>query len=217
MKANSGSSVVTRLENPKACTVLADREKLRLLGAFLGHENTISGAAQELEVNSTKLYKQVQQFLELGLVKISRLERRAGRAIKYYRSSGDRFFIPFRTHPPELIGQQNRENHTRLFAQGLERVYRQEGFIEQDWGAITERTPSGAVYLDIANSQGQHWNHLDPKAPAVVSGWNPIQLDFEDAKAMQRELTDVMLRYINKGGNRTYLLGLFLTDIEGCT
>ena len=50
----------------------------------------------------------------------------------------------------------------------------------------------------------------------MVSGWNPIQLDFEDAKAMQRELVEVMLRYMEKGGNRTYLLGLFLTDIEGC-
>lgn len=216
MKATSGSSVVTRLENFEACTVLADREQLRLLGAFLGRENTISSAAQELGVNPTKLYKQVQRFLALDLVKISRLERRSGRAIKYYCSSSDRFFIPFRTYPPERIGQQNRDYHTRLFALGLERVYRQERFTEQDWGAITAQLPGGGVYLSIANSFGQQWDYLDPDTPAVVSGWNPIQLDFEDAKAMQRELTDVMLRYLNKGGNRTYLLGLFLTDIEGC-
>jgi hypothetical protein len=196
--------------------MLADREQLRLLGAFLGRENTISNAALELEVNSTKLYKQVQRFLALGLVKISRFEKRNGRATKYYRSSGDQFFIPFRMHPPELIGHQNRQYHTRLFAQGLERVYRQEGFTEQDWGAITAHTPGGMVYLSIANSKGERWDHLDPNAPAVVSGWNRIQLDFEDAKAMQRELVEVMLRYMEKGGNRTYLLGLFLTDIEGC-
>jgi hypothetical protein len=175
MKAPFRSSTMTRLENPEACAVLADREQLRLLGAFLGRENTISNAAQELEVNSTKLYKQVQRFLALGLVKISRLEQRAGRAIKYYRSSSDQFFIPFRKHPPELIGQQNREHHTRLFAQGLERVYRQEGFTEQDWGAITAYMPSGGVYLSIANSFGQQWDYLDPDAPAVVSGWNRIQ------------------------------------------
>ncbi len=216
MKATSGSRKLTRIENPEACAVLADREQLRLLSAFLGKENTISSAAQELEVNSTKLYKQVQQFLKLGLVKISRLERRAGRAIKYYRSSADQFFIPFRTHPPELIGQQNREHHTRLFAQGLERVYCQEEFTEQDWGAITATMPGGGVYLSIANSKGQQWDYLDPDAPAVVSGWHQIQLDFEDAKAMQCEMIEVMLRYMGKGGNRRYLLGLFLTDIEGC-
>ena len=216
MKAIYGSSKIFRLENPKACAVLVDREQLRSLGAFLARENTISSAAEELGVNPTKLYKQVQRFLELGLVKITRFEKRNGRATKYYRSSSDQFFIPFRMHPPELIGHQNRQHHTRLFAQGLERVYRQEHFIEQDWGAITAHTPGGAVYLSISNSQGERWDHLDPNAPAVVSGWNPIQLDFEDAKAMQRELVEMMSRYMEKGGNRTYLLGLFLTDIEGC-
>jgi hypothetical protein len=216
MKATFRSSKLTRLENPEACTVLADREQLRLLSAFLGKENTISNAAQELEVNSTKLYKQVQRFLELGLVKISRLEKRAGRAIKYYRSSSDRFFIPFRTYPPERIGQQNREYHTRLFALGLERVYRQERFTEQDWGAITASMPGGGVYLSIANSFGQQWNYLDPDTPAVVSGWNRIMLDFEDAKALQREMSELLTRYLKKAGNHGYLLGLFLTDIEGC-
>jgi predicted transcriptional regulator len=216
MQATSGSSKTTRLENAEACAVLADREQLRLLGAFLGKENTISSAAQELEVNPTKLYKQVQRFLALGLVNICRLEKRSGRAIKYYRSSSDRFFIPFRTYPPELIGQQNREHHTRLFAQGLGRVYRQEEFTEQDWGAITASMPGSGVYLSIANSFGQQWDYLDPDAPAVVSGWHQIQLDFEDAKAMQREMVEVMLRYMGKGGKQTYLLGLFLTNIEDC-
>jgi hypothetical protein len=216
MKAAFGSSKIIRLENPEACAMLADREQLRLLGAFLGRENTISSAALELGVNSTKLYKQVQRFLALGLVKISRLERRAGRAIKYYRSSSEQFFIPFRTYPPELIGQQNRQHHTRLFAQGLERVYRQERFTEQDWGAITAQMPGGGVYLSIANSLGQQWSYLDADAPAVVSGWNRIQLDFEDAKALQREMSELLLKYMKKGGNHEYLLGTFLTDIEGC-
>ena len=112
MKAIYGSSKILRLENPKACAVLADREQLRLLGAFLARENTISSAAEELGVNPTKLYKQVQRFLELGLVKITRFEKRNGRATKYYRSSSDQFFIPFRMHPPELIGYQNRQHHT---------------------------------------------------------------------------------------------------------
>jgi hypothetical protein len=216
MKAISGSSVVTRLENFEACTVLADREQLRLLGAFLGRENTISSAAQELGVNPTKLFKQVQRFLALGLVNINRLEKRAGRAIKHYRSSSDRFFIPFRTYPPERIGQQNREYHTRLFALGLERVYRQERFTEQDWGAITAQMPGGGVYLSIANSRGQQWNYLDADTPAVVSGWNRIMLDFEDAKALQREMSELLTKYLKKAGNHGYLLGLFLTDIEGC-
>jgi hypothetical protein len=215
MKAKIRSSI-KRLENPDACAVLADREQLRLLGAFFGRENTISSAALDLALKPINLYKQVQRFLGLGLLKVTRLEKRAGRAIKYYGSSSDQFFIPFRTHPPELIGWQNRQYHTKLFAEGLARVYRQELFTEQDWGAITVPLANGAIHLAIANSRGERWDYLNPEAPAVVSGWNRMRLDFEDAKAMQRELTEVMMRYINKTGSRTYLTGLFLTDIDGC-
>ena len=204
-----------RVEDARACELLTDRSLLRVLAEFTGRENTINRAATSLEMTVSALYKIVKRFEGLNLIEVTRTEARSGRAIRHYRTVADAFFIPFRTHPPERISGQNWALHQALFRRGLDRLYRQERFVEQDWGVLTAIAPNGSVYLEITSASGRTWAELMAEGPAVVSGWHAVYLGIEDAKALQRELDDVLARYLKKRGPRKYLLGAFLTDVDG--
>lgn len=203
-----------RVEDPRACELLTDRALLRILAEFTGRENTIAEAAKTLEMTVSALYKILKRFEGLDLVGVTRTEARAGRAIRHYRTVADAFFIPFRTHPPERISGQNWALHQALFRRGLERLYREERFVEQDWGVLTAIAPNGGVYLEITSASGRAWADLIAEGPAVVSGWHAVYLGIEDAKALQHELDDVLARYLGKRGPQKYLLGAFLTDVD---
>ncbi len=175
-------------------------------------ERSVSEAALQLGETPTATYKRVQRFLNLGLLKVTRSQPRAGKAIRYYRATAESFFIPFRVYPPDLLAASNRALYQETFQRALERMYRDEYFVELNWGVRTVPMPSGDLYLEIVKGSGEVWDYLGDDAPAIATGWNPIWLDLEDAKAMQRELVGVLGKYLNRHGSRAYLAGLFLCD-----
>lgn len=93
-----------------------------------------------------------------------------------------------------------------------QRMYREQYFMQLDWGACTRLAPNGDCYLEITHGDGQPWDYLAKDAPAIAVGWNPLWLDFEDAKALQQELVALMRKYLGKRGSRAYLSGVFLCD-----
>ena len=187
---------------------------MRVLAEFTGRENTVSCAAAALGLSVTAAYKLLKRFEACGLVGVTRTEARAGRAVRHYRAVADAFFVPFRTLPPERISEQNWALHGTLFRRGLDRLYHEERFVEQDWGVLTRVAPNGGVYLEIASAAGRSWDDLIREGPAVVSGWHTVYLGPDDAKALQGELEGVLAKYLSKRGPRKYLLGAFLTDIK---
>jgi hypothetical protein len=204
-----------RVEDPRACEVLTDRALLPVLAQFIGSENTIGNAAASLEMTVTAVYKLVKRFEHLGLLRVVRHEARIGRAIQYYQTVAETFFVPFRSYSIERISGQNWALHQAIFRRGLERLYHEERFVEQDWGVRTAIAENGQMYLKIVSGHGEAWDYLNPDAPAVLSGWNHVFLDFEDAKALQSELSAVLFKYMKKHGSRKHLVGVFLTDVDG--
>jgi hypothetical protein len=203
-----------RLEDVQACAFLSDRAQRRWLTPFIERECSVGEAARASKVNPTLMYKRVQRMLGLGLLRETRVEARAGKPIRFYRALANSFFIPFRVFPPERINVANRVLYQDAFRRALERLYRDVYFVELDWGARTVVAPSGDVYLQIVTGSGEDWDYLALDAPAVASGWNPLWLDPEDAKSLQRELVGVMSKYLNKRGSRAYLTGLFLCEAQ---
>ena len=160
------------------------------------------------------MYKKLERLLKLGLVQEVGQTRRAGRAIRWYRAIASAFFVPFKLYPPEWIGEPNRRHYLGVFEQNIQGMYRSEYMVEQGLGARTAFTEAGEIYLEIVDKNGQPWNYLHPQAPAILSGWNPLQLDFADAKALQQELWAVMVKYLSKGGSHTYLTGIFMVEVS---
>ena len=64
------------------------------------------------------LLYQIKRLLELGLLKITRVESRAGRAIKYYQAVAESFYIPYHLTPAEtpeaLLEQETIPRQKRL-------------------------------------------------------------------------------------------------------
>jgi DNA-binding transcriptional ArsR family regulator len=65
-----------------------------LLLAFVGREQTLSEVSETTGMALNLLHHHVTRLLGQGLVEVVRERRRAGRAVRYYRATHDRFFVP---------------------------------------------------------------------------------------------------------------------------
>jgi len=206
-------SQVEVLTDLRAAQVVTDRMQLRLLAPFMGQERTVSQVAGLLHLSTTAAYKVTQRFLNLGLLRETRTEARAGRALRYYRAPAA-YFTPFTVMSLEQIGQQNRAAHLERFERDFARTVQHE--LHGTWGALTRVLPSGEPFYDVATRDGESWNPLDDDAPVILSGWNLVTLPPAEARALQRELMAVVEPYLNRqtSGN-PYLLGVFLTPDHG--
>jgi len=55
---------------------------------------------------------------------------------------------------------------------------------------------------------------LDPGMPAVLSAWrDAVMLDYDDAKAMQREMFELLMRYLRKEGSQRYVVHLAMAPV----
>jgi hypothetical protein len=195
----------------QAAKMLLNLEQLRVLEPFVNTETTVKVAAMKLDMDENKVFKLVKQFEMHGLIRVTRLERRSGRAIRHYRASAERFFISFQNVAFEdYIARTN-----NIFQRRLERAVLQTT-------AIKNRLAASNGLEIFKNDQGQfsmsiaHIDHgpvnleqLSFDEPAVFSVWLEFDLDFSDAKALQRELIELQTRYARRSGkSQRYLVRL---------
>lgn len=202
------------LTEPRAARLLNGWE-VRYLAPFLGREATMSQAARELGVSVSRLHYQVRRLREGGLLRVSRVERRGKRELRVYRAVADRLFIPFERMPSEsvevaLAGAD--QPWLTLFLRSLARVWREN---PGEWGMRLERTATGHVRASVVPHPDSEAGLEEEALPAVfVGGWvTDLHLDFEDARALRRELGEVLERYLGRGGAGRYLLQLRLAPL----
>ena len=153
--------------------------------------------------------------MSLGLLRIVRRVPRKGRAIRTYRAVADSFFAPLHSLPDttleELLENGDADPRRRV-ARGMVAAMR-EAPTFLDWGVHVTVGDAGDLSVSIgpAEPDWQPARLLEGGAPAVVSSWVPLRLGFEDAKALQRELFDLIGRYSARTGPQEYLLGIALT------
>lgn len=77
------------------------------------------------------------------------------------------------------------------------------------------RDSGGALHTDLhAPDTERIWNTLTPEAPAVLSRWGVLHLDFETAKRMQRDLDALWRRYAEQTGPQAYAVRLAVAPIS---
>lgn len=202
------------LQDQAACALIADRAERRWLAPFIASELTIGAAAQILNVPPTQMYKRVTKLFTLGLLRVTRTVPRAGKALRFFSAVSETFLIPFRVYPPDFIHAANRTLYDEAFRLALERLYREQRLVENDWGVRVAVAPSGDTYLQIVKDNGEVWDYLADDEPAVANGWNPIWLEPADAKSLQREMVGLLTKYLGKNGSRAYLSGFFLCEAQ---
>lgn len=194
---NSGRDLTDnflRVTDPIQAKLLADQNTFSYFTPFLAQERTASQAAEEVACSLNAMLYRVGTFLEAGLLKVSRLERRAGRAIKHYRSVADGFFIPFEVTPyaglEEGLEAQIEERNQRV-GKATARLLREAG-IE---GRRIYRSPTGEVWQEAAADLRSAVNLSGANAPAAVDFFREVKLTIEEAKVLQRELLAYRERY----------------------
>jgi hypothetical protein len=203
--------IVTESE---AAAVLVDPLALRHLAPFLGRECTVGQAARETGEKPNTMLKRVRRFVELGLVEVVREKPRKGRAIKVYRSRAEVFFVPFEATSAESLEAQLAERDAYYEALLRRQVVRARMEAFPTWGTRIYRDARGRLQVQTAINPFENVTALEDGAPAVLSAWRDgLMLDYGDAKALQRELFELLLRYQRKKGSQRYVLRLGLAPI----
>lgn len=206
--AAESSSTLRVVTEPSVVLRLMNGWEMRYLGPFLGREVTLSQAADELGVSLPRLHYQVRKLLAADLLCVSRTERRGGRALKLYRAVADRLFVPFELMTDETVEASLAKADypwLPLFLRSLGRVWRDH---PSAWGMRFERADSGFVRASVVPDPRREDLLDEPDLPGVfVGGWvTDLHLDFDEARALRRELAEVVARYAGRRGSARHLL-----------
>lgn len=218
MKASEspgGGSGIRIVREPAIADLLTNPESLRQLDPFLGRECTVSEAARLTGTLPNTMLARVRRWTTLGLLRVSRQEERAGRSVSWYRAVADSWFIPFDTTSAESLESSLAQRDEWWSSRLRKAVVRSREEQVGTWGTRVYRDRRGYLQVQMAVSPDSNWTSLAADRPAVLAAWRDgLYLDFADAKELQRELFELLLRYQRKQGAQRYLLRLGLAPLE---
>jgi len=208
-----------KITSEAAAAYLAADEGRYFLRPFLEREASVSEAAELLGQPLDRTHYRVKRMLQLGILEVTRQEARAGRPVKYYRSRGDGLFVPFSLTSAADLEESRRRTNAELDARLVHAqtvAMRELTESRGDWGFRLFLDDQGATHYDFAPERAPddfdlQKLQLQPESPAVVATWLQVPLERQQAKELQRELTELLLRYraLSEGeasGETDYLL-----------
>jgi len=209
------------ITEPDVARTLVELKTVQLLEPFMKREVSLSEAAAELNVKLPTLLYHVNKFIELGLLEVARVERRAGRPIKHYRTTAKAFFVPFDVTPSETLAHLM----YRMISPGEQRFHREAAQALQNhagsWGVYMYCNQGEGVSYALTSQGEKHIptavsTMLKQGAPALFVSDGTLELDFETAKALQKDLADLYARYNKKQrtGGQLYAYRLGLTPVQ---
>lgn len=185
------------VNDPEQARFLSDQKSLRFFSPFLATDNTVAGAARGLGCALHTVLYRVRTFLEAGLLRVTREEKRAGRAVKIYRSVHDAYFVPFSVTPyadlEERIGEQLEPLNEEL-VRGFASVLKQIGHD----GRRLYRDADGLVGSEAGKEAGLGIDYDNPAWPVVYDAQQQLYLPRDEARALQRELRDLHAHYLSR-------------------
>lgn len=212
------TSDTARVDDPRQAALLANPKALRHLTPFMERACTVGAAAKALGVSPHGMLYWVNKFLEHDLLMVDRTQSRRGKPIKWYRTPARRFFVPVQALPSatleELLARDDEpwqklliRNAVHTGLDAFERLH--------TWGLNVYCAPDLRVEMTPGSEEGPTLQEqlLQPDAPALLLGWVPLQLDFEDAKQLQHELCDLLSHYQGKKGGQRYLTRVAMTPL----
>lgn len=202
------------ITDPGATKVLTNPGLLRLITPFIGREVTIGQAADEVGASPNTTYKRVMRYVDLGLLEVAREQSRAGRSIKLYRTVADVLFVPFESTPSISLDAALKEREEYWANLLRANVVTARAEVLGTWGTRIYRDHRGRLQVQTALTPESNATTLAPGAPAVLSAWRDnLMLDFHDAKQLQREMFDLLLKYQRKEGAQRYIIHVGLAPL----
>lgn len=188
-----------RVQTERQAYLLADPDISAFFALFLAREQTVTGATRALGCKVNAMHYRTRAFLDAGLLRIVREEKRAGLPIKVYRSVVDAFFIPF-----ELSRHADREAHmTERYESILHQIAKSTMGLERQQGRVGHclfRDTTGDVMsfggVALPNSNDILFNVDDAHQPIGADRMGNIFLTKAEASSLQHELDGLFQRYL---------------------
>ncbi len=203
------------ITDAKAADTLINPKTLRMLEPFLANDCSILKAANKTGVKANTVLSRVKRFMDYGLIRITKEEKRAGRAIKHYRSTADIFFVPYEATTAESLETMMAERERyweRLLRKAVVET-RSEDL--GTWGTRIYKDSRGRLQVQTAINPEENYSMLDQNQAALLSSWrDSVYLDFDDAKTLQSEMFELLKRYQQKSGSQRYIIRLGMAAIK---
>lgn len=155
-------------------------------------EKNLSQLHAELQAPLPKLHYHVERLIAAKVLRVSRSEKRAGRAIRYFRAVADRFWVP-QEFLHELPGDAR--------AAELREALRRENGKAGEISLLYAPDPQGRITVRLVRDE-------DAGPPRTIELWWWLHLDPEQRAALGKEMAELLQRYgkLKPGeGTRTYL------------
>ena len=207
------------ITEPRAVKLLLDAKRRHVLNTVMLEARSVKQIAEFLGRDLKYAHDQIRTLERLGLIRVTHSEARQGRPIKHYRAIANGFFVPFHAAPTATLEgfiehtlQPQFEGFTALFAKaGITLIEnpREAGFrlYAQNNDVISDLTPSAERFDAFRDLLG-------PNAPALMLSFVPLKLSREDAKQLQREMLELLVRYGDRIGPEDYVAQVGLAPGE---
>lgn len=213
------------VRDARAARFIADPHASRFLEPFMGGERTASAVAGELGVRVSSMLYRIRQLLELGLLQVVRVEPRRGRAVRYYQAVADSFFVPFELTDADTfgaLGSSSALELRRLLETSLGAAHEAMGRTFEGGGVRLMRDQEGRIDRTLtheavsAEATSFPELALDSRAPALWDQHCTLDLTGAEAKAFQRELSELYGRYYRRAGDdrQPYIVRLALAPTK---
>lgn len=208
------SRVWLHVRDPFAAQLCLSPEYTLVLQHLMRREWSVAPLAVACARPLNATHRRVRRLVAAGLVTGTRLEPRRGRPVRHYRAVSDAFLIPYHLTAlgslEDLVSLHEESFQTRFWQAvvraGVKLVQREEDIALRLYRSGDEVnfdiTPRAEAFdlTDLLHGSG----------PALSVEWGHLQLSREDAKALQRELYELRLRYASRRGPERYLYRLNL-------
>lgn len=179
-----------------AIGLLTDLRGLSMLTPFFRRTHTLSSAAKELRRPPSSLAHWIPRFVGCGLLERCGEIRRAGTAMPRYRTPATELVVPFRLIPFDArvrLLDEGRMRVMRRFLDGMDEVLEAGGTTGLSFSAH----PVSGTIIDFSDSELPR---------EYTDGWFVLDLDDEDALTLARELEELLRRYVNRRGRRSFVI-----------
>jgi hypothetical protein len=175
-----------------AITFLSNPNNSKYLECFMD-QNTVGLAAVLLNEPLHCVFRQVQKMLKLGLIEQTQVQTRVGRAIRYYRTVSQAFFVPFSHKSFEEVLLEINMPLERQFIAAIASEWTRYAANNQGWGTMYSRSEAGRL---TARAPVNHNPKTPvPQAPKVFSWFQEWNLSPEDAENLLTDLSALVKRY----------------------
>lgn len=188
---------------------------LRQIEPFLGTARSVGEAAEATGDKPNTVLRRAQRLVRLGLLEVAEVVPRRGRPVRRYRTTADVFFVPFEATGAETLEAVMAERDAYWERTLRRNVVRARLETMGTWGTRIYRDGRGRLQVQTAVAPDENVTLLDPDLPAALSAWRDrLELDFADAKALQRELFELVQRYSRLRGAQRYVVHVGLAPVR---